>query len=348
MTELAGKPADYFIGRLCDLGRRLRQAVVASRGRGNHLSGVARRTISDTIYSLDTQVEPELEHFCGQWGKELPLLLIAEGVMQQGMPEGQACFPPGIQPQQAAFQLIVDPVDGTRGLMYDKRSAWVLAGIAPNLPNPRLSDIRFAAQVEIPTSKQILSDVLWAARGGGAAGRREHIQTGESAALTLSPSQAVDLSHGFGSVVSFFPGSKILSARLLEYIAQGINGPPDPAQPLLFDDQYISTGGQLYEILMGHDRFVIDIRPDLDRLAGNPPGLSAHPYDLATALIAAEAGACLTDGRGRPLDAPLDVHTCVSWAAYANKVLADKIERLTRAFFHDRAPGTAPSAAAAP
>ena len=32
---------------------------------------------------------------------------------------------------QTCLKLIVDPIDGTRSLMYDKRSAWVLAAVAP-------------------------------------------------------------------------------------------------------------------------------------------------------------------------------------------------------------------------
>ena len=31
----------------------------------------------------------------------------------------------------AAWTVIVDSIDGTRGLMYDKRSAWCLAAVAP-------------------------------------------------------------------------------------------------------------------------------------------------------------------------------------------------------------------------
>ena len=30
------------------------------------------------------------------------------------------------------WRVIVDPIDGTRGLMYQKRSAWILTGVAPN------------------------------------------------------------------------------------------------------------------------------------------------------------------------------------------------------------------------
>lgn len=344
-VNLSGYKPEYFVKKLSDLGRLLRDAVIQSRRAnsdfsGSALSGVARQTLSDTIYNLDTQVEPELERFCTEWSREIPLLLIAEGVAQAGMPEGQACFPVGITPDQAAVQLIVDPVDGTRGLMYDKRSAWVLAGIAPNLGNAaRLSDIFVAMQAEIPTSKQTMADLLWAVRGHGAQGQRENLLTGATRPLAITPSGATDLLHGFGSVVSFFPGSKQQAAELLEFIAQGFNGPPDPDRPLLFDDQYISTGGQLYEILMGHDRFVVDIRQDLDRLAGQKPGLCAHPYDLASMLVAQEAGVHLTNGRGAALDGPLDVHTSISWAACANAELGRKIVSLIAEFFRTHAIG---------
>ena len=327
------KNPDYFISHLCELGRQLRTTVIESRNKGRGFSGVARQTRADTIYELDVHVEPVLEEFCRKWSREFPLLLIAEGIAQEGCPEGEACFPIGTPSDKAVFQLIVDPVDGTRELMYDKRSAWVLAGVAPNFGNrTRLSDICVAMQAEIPTSKQSLGDVLWAARGRGAYAVREDVFTGAQKPLAIHPSRAHDLAHGFGSVASFFPGCKTLAAQLLEYIAQGCNGPPHPDQPLLFDDQYISTGGQLYEVMMGHDRFVVDIRQALNRIAGMPPGLCAHPYDLSSMLIAREAGIVITNGQGEQIDGPLDIHTSISWAAYANAAIAGKVEPLIAAF----------------
>ena len=41
-----------------------------------------------------------------------------------------------------------------------------------------------------------------------------------------------------------------------------LEGTQTEGAPVIFDDQYISTGGQFYEILMGHDRMIIDIRPE--------------------------------------------------------------------------------------
>ena len=78
----------------------------------------------------------------------------------------------------------------------------------------------------------------------------------------------------------------------------------------VFDDQYISSGGQLYELMVGHDRFNGDIRPALMRAAhlpGNAPGMAAHPYDVCTELIAREAGVIVTALDGGPLRNPLTV-----------------------------------------
>ena len=66
----------------------------------------------------------------------------------------------------------------------------------------------------------------------------------------------------------------------------------DPDKAACFEDQYLSTGGQLYELMAGHDRFIADIRPLLQSVVasrGLPPALCCHPYDICTALIARSA-----------------------------------------------------------
>ena len=88
-----------------------------------------------------------------------------------------------------AGAIIVDPIDGTRGLMYQKRPAWILTGVAPNLGEATsLADIEVAVQTEIPLIKQHLSDQLWAVRGGGVRGIRFNRLTNESQPLTIQPS----------------------------------------------------------------------------------------------------------------------------------------------------------------
>jgi hypothetical protein len=75
----------------------------------------------------------------------------------------------------------------------------------------------------------------------------------------------------------------------------------------------------------------MDLRPEVDLLLqrrGLAPGTCAHPYDLSTLLIAQEAGVIITDGRGQPLEAPLDVETRVAWVGYANSSIQAQIEPL--------------------
>ena len=66
-------------------------------------------------------------------------------------------------------------------------------------------------------------------------------------------------------------------------------GGADVNKALIFDDQYISTGGQLAELISGHDRFLADIRPLAYGKLGFRTSLVCHPYDICTALIAREA-----------------------------------------------------------
>ena len=320
------------IARLKEFQRRVRDAVVRSRAdRGLH--EVSRSSAADTIYRLDTVVEPMLDGFCRDWARTTPLVLIAEGV-EGGPAEGTKVFPDGSAEDDAAIRLIVDPVDGTRGLMYDKRSAWALAGVAPNRGSrTRLRDIEVAVMTELPTSKMGFGDVLWATKGGGARGERVDLRTGSSSPLALRPSSADTIAHGFASVANFFPGTKALAAELMEHLVRELLGEADVTKALVFDDQYISTGGQFYELIVGHDRFNADLRPLFYRIQNQPPGLCCHPYDCATWLIAGEAGVILTDGLGRPLDGPLDVTTGLSWAGFANGALRGKIEPLLARFF---------------
>src|SRR5205823_11206737 len=132
--------------------------------------------------------------------------------------------------------------------------------------------------------------------------------------LILSPSRADTLAHGFATISNFFPGTKVLASELMEHLVLELLGPADVTKATVFDDQYISTGGQFYELIVGHDRFNADLRPLFYKMQNQPPGLCCHPYDCATCLIAHEAGVVLTDALGGSLDGPLDTISGLSWA----------------------------------
>jgi hypothetical protein len=316
----------YFVERLHALALAIRESV----GRGlraeapEQLTQATDERGGDTIYRLDEHGEDALLAHCDAWGRELPFLLVAEG-----LPDGARIFPEGAPQATLAFTLIADPIDGTRELMYGKRSAWALLAIAPPPRanwRPTLADIVVALQAELPTARAALADVLWAVRGAGVRAETHDLRTGAVTPFAPQPSCATTLAGGFAAISKFFPGAKEAAARLEEALFRELLGAPTGASPQVFDDEYISTGGQLYELLVGHDRFLADLRPLLHDPREPVARIACHPYDICTALLAEEAGVIVTDARGQSLSAPLDTHTPVAWVGYANAALRAAIE----------------------
>ncbi len=291
----------------------------------DELAGVAHDEEGDTIYAVDRVSEVALVDGLAEVAREEPLVLVAEG-----LPSGGLTLPAGIPEADCQWRLLVDPIDGTRGLMYQKRAAWILTGVAPNRgAGTRLRDIVLAVQTEIPLLKQHLCDQLWAVRGEGVQARRIDRLTGVVAPLSVRPSQANTLAHGFSCISRFFPGARDVLAAIDDEIVAEVVGPAVAGKAACFEDQYLSTGGQLYELMAGHDRFIADIRPVMAPLLakrGVAHPLCCHPYDLCSSLIAAEAGVRLTDATGNELDAPFDIDADVSWAGYANDQLRARVE----------------------
>src|SRR6266705_6512043 len=271
----------------------------------------------DTIYAIDRVGEEALTRGLSGLPHDEPLCLIAEGLAQPLL------FPRGVREADCRWRILMDPLDGTRGVIYQKRSAWILTGVAPNRGvATRLSDVVLAVQTEIPLLKQHLSDQLWALRGAGAKARRWNRLSGKAESLTLRRSGAETIAHGFATVVRFFPGAREILAAIDDEVA-GALVKPEPRRAACFEDQYASTGGELYELMAGHDRFVADLRPLVQ--SASPP-LCCHPYDVCAALIALEAGVIITDPSGAALDAPFDLTTDVAWVGYANEPLRRAIE----------------------
>jgi hypothetical protein len=315
--------------RLATVGEIARDHVLNElrRQSSESLSAVAFESPADKIYVIDRSVETALlpalvEHL----QPALSFALICEGVND----EQPLAFPAETPIDECQARLIVDPIDGTRPIMYNKRSAWWLAGLAPNRGDETsLQDIDVAVQVEIPTTRAALADTLRAIRGRGASGETTNLITGERTSFLPRPSCATTIKEGFASVFHPFPGGKEIFAAIEEDLAREIIGGLEASKTAMFDDQYLSTGGQLYELMTGRDRMLLDARGLLYerfKREGKPVGHACHPYDLCTVLIAEEAGVIVTDGRGLQLDAPLDTTTDVSWIGYANEAIRREVE----------------------
>ena len=316
-----------MVRRIRKVQAEIRRMVLAhiSEQEVESLSAVAGETEGDTIYAVDRVSEDGLRNLFARELADTAFVLVGEGLNEAG-----EVFPEGVAMEDAPYRIIVDPIDGTRGLMYDKRSAWVLTGVAENKGDETsLRDIFAAVQTEIPTSKQFRSDVLWAVRGKGYGTEGFNRFTEEVNPIVLRPSGAKRIEHGFAMISRFFPGGKDLLAQVEEELVERLIGPVVPGKARLFEDQYICTGGQFYELMAGHDRFNADLRPLLEQALnsrGQSLGICCHPYDVCTVLIAQEMGVAIADAAGNELDAPLDTTSPVAWVGYANEGLKRCIE----------------------
>jgi hypothetical protein len=328
-------PADFIepLRRLHDSIRDLVVAACEARSTDD-LSSVSHEGAGDVIYAIDRISETALvEWFTREMSSQEPISLIGEG-----LPNGQIFLPLGANENDVRWRIIVDPIDGTRGLMYQKRPGWILTGVAPNQgAKTTLADIAIAVQTEIPLVKQHLSDQIWAVRGAGVHGIRHNRLTGDSQSITVQPSRATELRHGFATICRFFPGGRDVLAALDEELCDRVLSRRH-GEVGVFEDQYACTGGQLYGLATGQDRFIADLRPLVQRIAeerGIAPGHCCHPYDLCTSLIAEEAGVIITTPMGGRLVPPLDTESNVAWVGYANRPIQSLVEPVLQSLLHE-------------
>ncbi len=282
---------------------------------------------SDIIYDIDHRVEQVVVKYMQENAQRFGgIVLIAEGIGESE----KTIYPAELPEDEAALRIIVDPIDGTRPIMYDKRSAFFLAGAAPNSgPSTRLGNIEVATMVEIPTTRAASMDSLWAIRGGGARGERINFYSRDRQSFVPQPSSNPSIHRGFVQFVRFFSPGKGELGLIEDELMMRIFPAAKNGENLTFEDQYLSTGAQLYEMLTGKDRFVADVRTALFAKFANEgkrTGHPCHPYDLAASLIATEAGIIMTLPGGEPFDAPMDTLSGADWIGYANTAIRQEVE----------------------
>ncbi len=309
---------------LCALQDVILATLGEARGgmSGEAMSGIAEITPADTIYTIDKLIEETiLTWLARHWPEVYPVELVMEGLELRG----PVTFPEGTPVGATLLRLIVDPIDGTRELMWDRRSAWALSGLAPQRGSrTRLAEVQVAAMTELPTTRAWRADQFSVVRGEALKGATIDILNGTRRPFVPQPYDGIDLRHGFGSLGMPFPAAKQVVAAITERLLAEVTG-EDLASLPVFEDQYLSTGGQMHDLMTGRLRFFGDLRPSIFQRCGMPEALCAHPYDVCATLVAEATGVVILGLDGKPLDAPLDTLTPVSWVGYANRALAEKM-----------------------
>ena len=308
-----GTTPDQLRDRLVAVGEAVRDDVLAACRLQSveELAAYDDSGPGDTAFAVDRVSEARLLELVA----DLPVRLVAEGVRSTD--------------SDAPWTLLADPLDGTRQLAHQKRSAWVLLGATRGTT---LGSLEVSVAVEVPTVKAGTADVLSAVRGLGARGERVDLRGSGRLPLAVRPSRATGLEQGYGGVARYFPGAREELAAIDDAVHRRVLGPARAGKAQAFEDQYC-TGGTLVELAVGHDRWACDLRPLLGTARA---GICAHPYDLAGWLVAAEAGVHVVRPDGGPLDAPLDLVTDVAWAAYANDAVRALVEPALHAELAER------------
>src|SRR4051812_15083676 len=94
-----------ILARLKAFQSQVRDALRRARDAGN-LADVARASSADTIYGIDAEVDPLLEAFCNEWSREVPLVLVAEGLQDEaGNEVASRVFPHGFAEKDAEIRV---------------------------------------------------------------------------------------------------------------------------------------------------------------------------------------------------------------------------------------------------
>jgi len=319
------------MGRLYELIRVATRRALLDATEGGSLDELARSAgegAGDVTYGLDLPAEEVLSRWLEEEARSAPLSLLTEDAGWRHMgpgPTGAVELPDF---DHGGPRVVADPVDGTRCLMADMRSAWTVLAWAPPGPDaPHQSDVQAGLLGELPESRSSQARVFTARRGSGCSMALVELESGQALSsneLRVDDDGRVD--RGFFPFFSYDPAQRLELAHIQARFFERLRVQEGAHLRDCFDDQYISNGGQLALLSLGTYRMIADLRAHLSAssCAAAP---TSKPYDVSGALVCAEAAGCVVRGpRGEELDFPLDAQTPVAWVGYANEATRARLE----------------------
>ena len=319
------------LAALCDALREAARGALAEALESGDLARVQaplRQGAGDVTYAVDARTESAVEAWAEATARSQPLSVMTEDAGWRHLGPG----PRGGTRELDGFdhggpRLALDPIDGTRNLMADLRSAWTVVSFAPPGPlAPRLRDLTLGMLAEIPDSRAARYRVLHAhGEGPCELDLRDLASRTLLSRRALRPDADARVDHGYFPFFRYAPDQRpalaAIEARFFERLARCEGAEVRHC----FDDQYISNAGQLALLALGTYRSIADVRGWLARRGGTRTTTS-KPYDVAGAIVCARAAGCVVraplDGE---LDFELDCTTPVDFVGFANQATARRI-----------------------
>jgi hypothetical protein len=308
------------------VGDAAREDVTASSsGAFADLTRTAGIGAGDTTFGLDVEPERIVQAWAEGHARTEPLSVLTEDSGWRHL--GPSSAGPGFQYldgfDHGGPRVAIDPVDGTRNLMFDLRSAWASIALAPpGASVPMLSEVSLGYLRELPDSRSAEARLVVGKPRDGAC-RLEIVKARDrptllrEGALRSDDSDQVD--GGFFPFFRFHPDMREELAQIEATFFARLAKHEGADQNNIYDDQYISNAGQLLLLASSKYRMVADLRAYVAQRRGRPT-VTSKPYDVAAAIpIARAAGCVVTHPDGSPLDFELNATTPVSFVAWANE-----------------------------
>lgn len=310
-----------------EVGRALAEVASGRASRGD-VADVVGLGSGDVTFALDGVAERAVDRWLARVAQAGPISLMTEDFGWRHLgpgPSGKAQALGGFD--HGGPRIALDPIDGTRNVMYDLRSAWVVVTFAgPGSDAPSYADVTLGMLSEIPDTRGTGIRELDAVRGQGAFARL--LPGGERQPLRAGGDDRLD--RGYFPFFGYSPTGRRAAQALCADVFGELQSTHGIDLTSVLDDQYISSGGQLALLALGTYQAIVDARVSLNRLHGLKVQ-TAKPYDMAgAALIAEEAGCTVTAPDGSPLEFPIDTKTEVEFAGYQNPAAADAITAALR------------------
>jgi fructose-1,6-bisphosphatase/inositol monophosphatase family enzyme len=330
----------FFEAAIRDLGAQLANATRRAVRSAAHSTGsnafeslnrAASEGVGDTTFGLDE----EPERIVAEWAKSLartaPLSVLTEdtGWRHFGPTASGDLLDGGFD--HGGPRIAIDPVDGTRNLMFDIRSAWASIALAPPGGGaPKLSDVSLGYLRELPDSRAAEARILVGRpRTSECTVERVQLDSSPQGVLLQSLRLATDTdaraSGGFFPFFRYHPDMREELAHIEANFFERLETHEGANLREVYDDQYISNAGQLVLLAQAKYRMIADLRAFVAARRGRP-SVTSKPYDVAAAIpIARAAGAIVTTPMGEELDFELDALTPVSFVGWANRETANRL-----------------------
>lgn len=310
---------------LLELGRRIRDVTRASleeaeaAGHGD-LREITGRGEGDWTFGLDVAPEAAVRAWHEEVARTERVSVFTEDAGWRHLgPDAQGGYRELDDFPDDAPRVVIDPIDGTRPLMWGLASAWASVALANGHGAPRSGDLCGGVLVEIPPVGR--GDSAWWVAGpdGPVSTRAERLGSapGPWRAVSIDDDDRVD--RGFFPVVRYHPLQRPALANLEAAFWSRVARAEGARLDVVWDDQVCSNVAQILFVVRGLYRMCVDGRALLNDRLGTD-FTTSKPYDVAASVhVARRAGVRIERADGEPLDFPLDATTPVQFAAYHNE-----------------------------